>query len=278
MRTFTVFLVVLLLLVSLPGNAGEQLITFWNTFGTGQPKKAVDDLVVRFNEEHKGTWRVELLDVMAMEQKILTATAGGVAPDIALFDRFRIATFAERGAFRDIKDIYPKMGLKPGDFFDPCFQECVYKNGVYALAFNTDVRVLFYNRKIFREAGLNPDRPPKNWKELRTFAEKLTVWDQNKYLRRMGFSPIHGNSWLYLYGWQKGGSFVRDEGRKITFTDPKIVEALQWMKDMCEYYGIEELDRAICHRIRVRGVLSLPLREVRHGLPGGVSFEHDPAA
>ena len=243
MRTFPVFLVVLLLLVSLPGNAGEQLITFWNTFGTGPPKKAVDDLVVRFNEQNKGTWRVELLDVMAMEQKILTATAGGVAPDIALFDRFRIAAFAERGAFRDIKNLYPRMDLKPEDFFPPCFQECVYKNGVYALAFNTDVRVLFYNRKLFREAGLDPDRPPKNWTELRQYAEKLTVWDEKKYLRRMGFSPIHGNSWLYLYGWQKGGSFVRDEGKKITFTDPKIVAALQWMKDICDFYGIEEMDR-----------------------------------
>lgn len=233
----------LLLLVSFSLSAQEQVITFWNLFGVGEPKAAVDDLVKMFNEQYKGTWKVQMLDVMMMEQKILTATAGDVAPDIALFDRFRVATFAERGAFRNIKDQFPNLELKPEDFFVPCYKECVYEDGIYGLPFNTDVRVLFYNRKIFRENGLDPDRPPKNWKELKEYAEKLTVRDENKRLKRVGFSPIHGNSWLYLYAWQKGGEFVSDGGRKMTFTDPKIVEALQWMDEVCDIYGIKELDR-----------------------------------
>jgi len=245
-KAFLIFIAILILVffsLNLPLFAKEQVISFWNTFGTGLPKEAVDGLVDQFNRQNKGKFRVQMFDVMMMEQKILTATAGNVAPDIALFDRFRIATFAERGAFRNIKEIYPRLGLKPEDFFDPCFKECVYKEGIYALPFNTDVRVLFYNRKIFRENGLDPDRPPKNWKELKQYAEKLTLRDENGRLKRIGFSPVHGNSWLYLYGWQKGGKFVGSGGKKITFTDPKIVDALQWMVNVCDIYGIKEMDR-----------------------------------
>ena len=70
-------------------------ITFWNIFTAGGPGDAIKTLVKEFNETHPRI-RVKILDIPQIEQKLLTATAGGVPPDVAIFDRFRVASYAAR--------------------------------------------------------------------------------------------------------------------------------------------------------------------------------------
>ncbi len=69
------------------------------------------------------------------------------------------------------------------------------------------------------------------------YALKLSRWDDEGRIRRVGFEPQHGNAWLYLYGWANGGRFLSDDGRTCTLNEPRIVEALQWSTDVFDAYG-----------------------------------------
>jgi multiple sugar transport system permease protein len=69
------------------------------------------------------------------------------------------------------------------------------------------------------------------------YALRLSQWDDDGRIRRVGFEPQHGNAWLYLYGWANGGEFLSDDGRTCTLNDPRIVEALQWTTDVFDAYG-----------------------------------------
>jgi len=170
-------------------------------------------------------------------QKLMTAIAGGSPPDVMLQDRFSVGGWAARGAFLPLDDLIERDHLDMDDFYPACLQEAIYKGKIYAIPYGTDCRGLYYNRELFREAGLDPDRPPETWAELLDYAVKLTKKDARNRLETIGFIPNFGNSWLYFYGWQNGGRFMSDDGRTCTLNDPKIVEALEWMTHAYDTLG-----------------------------------------
>ncbi len=231
-----------------PREEAKVVLHFWNCFFWGRPQEAIRQLVEQFNRENPDIF-VDILVVPQIEQKLFTATAGAVPPDVALFDRFRVAAYAERKAFLELEGLAAEYGIRKEDFFETCWDECVYRGRVYALPYNTDVRVLFWNRAIFREAGLDPDRPPRTWDELIEYSKKTTVRSASGSLERVGFIPFSGvpggtgNTWLYLYGWQAGGEFATPDGARATLNDPRIVAALQWVVSFSDWYGIQNLQK-----------------------------------
>jgi ABC-type sugar transport system permease subunit/ABC-type glycerol-3-phosphate transport system substrate-binding protein len=95
--------------------------------------------------------------------------------------------------------------------------ESPYANRALSLIDGTDERI-----KVF---------------DQNSYALKLSRWDDDGRLRRVGFEPQHGNAWLYLYGWANGGQFLSEDGLTCTLDDPRIVEALQWTTDIFDAYG-----------------------------------------
>jgi ABC-type sugar transport system permease subunit/ABC-type glycerol-3-phosphate transport system substrate-binding protein len=168
-------------------------------------------------------------------QKLLCAIAGGRPPDAVYQDRFTIGEWASRGAFMPLDDFLRRSDApRPEQYYAPCWAECVYQGRVYAIPADTDVRVLYYNAKLLRDAGyVDADsgevKLPQSWDELRRMAVDLSRRDaQNRYCQ-VGFIPNFGNAWLYLYSFLNGGSFLSPDGRTCTLSAPANVEALQWM-------------------------------------------------
>ncbi|MBI5831609.1 MAG: extracellular solute-binding protein [Armatimonadetes bacterium] len=175
-------------------------------------------------------------------QKLMTSIVGGVPPDVINQDRFTIGDWASRDAFRPLDDFLAKEqgqpdGITEADFYPAAWREACYQGKVYAVPTGIDDRMLFYNRALFREVGLDPDRPPRTWDELRDYAKRLTKLGTDNTYQRIGFIPNFGNSWLYLYSWQNGGEFMSEDGRKCTLDNPHTVGALTFMKDIYEALG-----------------------------------------
>jgi multiple sugar transport system permease protein len=70
-----------------------------------------------------------------------------------------------------------------------------------------------------------------------SYAVKLTVRNESGRIASIGFIPNYGNSWLYLYGWLNGGEFMSQDGKKVTLTNPRIVEALEYMVKVYDALG-----------------------------------------
>jgi multiple sugar transport system permease protein len=180
----------------------------------------------------------------------MTAVVGKKPPDVINQDRFTIGDWASRSTFRALDDLIERdlkrndpYAVRKEDYYPACWAEATYKGEVFAIPNSTDDRVLFYNRKLFRQAGLDPNRPPTTWDELLAYAKKLTAFNRDGSFKVAGFIPNYGNSWLYLYSWTNGGEFMDKSGRKCTMDNRYSVEALKFMVGVYDALkGAERLD------------------------------------
>jgi multiple sugar transport system permease protein len=138
-------------------------------------------------------------------------------------------------------------GIHEQEFYPACWQEGSWNGVIYTVPLNTDSRALFYNEDMLIRAGYVDDRgrarPPRDWDELREYATRLTERDAEGNIQVLGFAPNWGNSWLYLYGWQNGGTFMSADGRTCTLAEPAIVDALRYITGVYDDLGgVEKVD------------------------------------
>ena len=161
--------------------------------------------------------------------KLLAAIAAGNPPDITLLDRFMVSQFAARGALSPLDAYIKEDGFDINEFEGYTVDEVTFNGSIWAFPTFTDTRILYWNKDAFREAGLDPEKPPKTWDELLEYSKKLTKFGDDGKIEKIGFIPNYGNSWLYLYGFQNGGRFLSDDGKTAMLNQPEIVTALDFM-------------------------------------------------
>lgn len=226
-------------------------ITIWGIAIT--PDEKGNDLLVRQFERDNPDIKVNLLGMGAgamNPQKLMTAIVGGAPPDVIMQDRFTISDWASRGAFRSMDDLIARdknidpYCPTPEQYYPAAWNEAIYEGKVYGIPYAADNRILYYNTKVFaenadalRKAGLDPNRPPQTWSETLAYSKVLTQFNKDGTIKRAGFIPNEGNSWLYMFAFQNDAEFMSPDGKKCTLNSPAAVEALQFMKDGYEILG-----------------------------------------
>ena len=174
-------------------------------------------------------------------QKLMTSIVGGVPPDVINQDRFTVGDWASRGTFQPLDDFLKEESgpdsVQASNYYPAAWNEALYEGKVYAIPSGIDDRMLMYNRKIFQEAGLDPNKPPRTWEELAEYSVKLTKKNTDGTIGRIGFIPNFGNSWFYLYSWQNGGEFLSPDGKSCTLFSAQNAEALTYMKKVYDSLG-----------------------------------------
>lgn len=224
--------------------AGKVRIVVWGLNDT--VPGGIREMVREFNRTHKDIEIVCQMQVQGSNvgsspevfQKLMTAIAAGTAPDVATLDRLAVGGWAARGALENLDKLIANDKFPFNKYYKATREEAMYEGSVYALPYDTDLRVMFYNREMFRKAGLNPDEPPKTWTELVQYSKKLTVSDARGRFKQLGLYPICGNpAWLFLYALQNGTNMLSPDGRKATLDDPRFVEALEWVVKFYDELG-----------------------------------------
>ena len=169
--------------------------------------------------------------------KALTAMKGGDTPEMAILLAADIITLTDENAVVAIDDLIKSDADKAwlGGFY-PGFMENAKLGGkTYAIPFQRSTPVLYWNKDMFKEAGLDPEKGPANWQEMMDFAKKLTKKDASGNVTQWGVQvPTDGNtSWLFTgLTTANGVRLVDPEGKKTNFADPKVVESLQYLIDL----------------------------------------------
>ncbi len=260
----TGILLVILVFTSSGCGGGESDVTtirFWHSF-VATTRPALDQLIERFEEEHPGI-RVDAQYVPTgdgLVHKLVSAVQSGTAPDISWVHADFLGRLVQADA------IYPMHHFIDGengldademeDFLPGLLQTAAWRDTLYGLPMEATLLALVYNRDHFVDAGLDPDRPPRTWDELRTYTERLTrdVNGDGK-IDRYGFYvpvfPASGplNIWMNLqwsaFLWQAGGDVVDEEQRRVLFDGEAGVRALEYWKDL--FYMMGQPANSITH-------------------------------
>jgi len=221
---------------------GKTKIVFWHNWATGPSGESMNKSVEEFNKSQDKIV-VEPLFVAtdagdSITSKLLTAVAAGNPPDVMLASRYGIAEYMD--AVTILNDLAERDNINADMFYEWAWEEANYDGQLLGLPYDGTARALFYNKDHFKEAGLDPEKPPLTISELEEYAKKLTMRENGK-ITRFGFIPWYGEGWLYTWGWAFGGEFYDETTGKVTANHPKIVEALTWMTSFAEQFGIENV-------------------------------------
>lgn len=217
---------------------GRLVISYWEKW-TNFEGDAMRAAVDEFNRRQDKIW-VDYLSISGVNTKTLMATAAGIPPDVAGIWDSDVAPFADARAIRILDEDCALAGIKKENYIPAYWAVCDYAGHVYAMPTTPASTALHWNRRIFKEAGLDPDRPPKTIEELSAFSDKITKKGADGKLTVAGFFPAEPGWWNWGWGCVFGGR-LWDGKDKITSNCPENVRALVWVQSFSKKYGPTEL-------------------------------------
>ncbi|MFD0695040.1 ABC transporter substrate-binding protein [Paenibacillus sp. GCM10027628] len=214
-------------------NDGKVKVTFWHAM-SGDLGKHVQTIVDKYNASQNKV-QVEAVFQGSYEEaltKLKSVGSTSEAPTVVQVNEIGTKYMIDSGFIQPVQDFIDKekydiSQLQPGILG-------YYQVGgkLYSLPFNASNPVLFYNIDKFKEAGLDPEHPPKTFSEIRDAAKKLSKGDEK------GFS-------ILIYSWfieqllaNQGADFV-DQGNgrqgtpgKTLINGPEGMAIFKWLDDM----------------------------------------------
>jgi len=224
-------------------------LTLWHAYSSSTGK-AFEALVADFNATHPNITIQPSYggDLWTMRDKLLTAIAGNAAPDVCQIDQFWCAELADAKAIVKMADLIAKdPKFDKADLYDKALETGTYKGELWTMPFSFSNIVLYYNKALFKAAGLNPDKPPQTWDELVEYGKKLTVDTNNDGTPdQWGLSLVlkadTGCVYYWLASlWQAGGKLFSDDYTKSRFNEAPGVEAMQYWIDLVHKHKIMPL-------------------------------------
>jgi multiple sugar transport system substrate-binding protein len=213
-------------------------IDFWHFWSSPQRRTAIKRVIALCQKELPN---IKVNDTPKPFSDIYTANTAAVAagsgmPDVIVEDRPKLPNAAANNIEQSLQQYAQRDGIDGSQFWPFTWQQTLYKDEPYGIPFETDVRVLYWNKNAFEEAGLDPNKPPKTWAELEEYANKLDKKNPDGSYARIGFSPLIGNIGPEIWGYTNDVQWVTEDG-KPSINDPKAVETVEWIKKWIDRYG-----------------------------------------
>jgi multiple sugar transport system substrate-binding protein len=154
------------------GVGATGTVHFWARQATDGPAKA---LVAAFNATHKNLKIVlHLTPPNDDTSQLATAIRAGSVPDVVGLNDIDVPSFARENALMNITQYVNalpyKSSLSPGHL-----QLATVGSKYYGVPYLADLSVLWYNKTLFKEAGLNPNDPPTSYAQIVSDAEKINA-------------------------------------------------------------------------------------------------------
>lgn len=217
-------------------------ISFYFPIAVGGPvAKTIASLVADFEKEHP---QIKVTPVYTGTYKdsitrALTAHKSGAPPDFAVLFAADIYTLIDADAIVPFNDLASEAGNHAwlNSFYPALMANSRAAGKTWGVPFQRSTILLYWNKKLFREAGLDPDKPPANWKEMTAFAQRLTQRDAAGKATRWGLQiPSSGFPYWLFQGLvtANGARLMNPSGTQTMFDQPAAVEALQYWVDLAQ--------------------------------------------
>ncbi|MDX1935182.1 MAG: ABC transporter substrate-binding protein [Capsulimonadales bacterium] len=213
---------------------GKVRLRVWSMWG-GDEEKVFRRVLDEYNRTHPHVYLENLGSVD--DNKTVRALVAGAPPDLfTIADPSNLGALAANDALLPLDDLFRDSGLSTDAFTRASLSQCRFRGKLYAMPYLVDCIVLLYNKQSFRDAGLDPERPPRTLEEMVEYCRKLTVRGPDGRLKRIGLRPPEAINLLAIYG----GRYFDPETGTITATDPRHIEAVAMYQRLMEAQGGNE--------------------------------------
>jgi multiple sugar transport system substrate-binding protein len=205
-----------------PGTAedGKTVVRYMNFSANDGHEKDLDAIVAAFEKENGDIdVRVETVPYADYFTKLQTAVAGGTAPDTFELNYENFVTYAKNGSLAELS------GVDKGAYQKALVDAYSSDGKQYGLPESFSNVVLFYNKTLFEQKGVELPTADWTWADEQAAAAKLTdkkagVWGD--------YQPVTYNEFYKALA-QTGGEFLSADGKKATFDSPEGVKAANWL-------------------------------------------------
>jgi multiple sugar transport system substrate-binding protein len=184
-------------------------------------------LITGFNEQYPDiTVNVEILPWGGRREKMLTAYAGGEAPDIAYVNIDTMSLFGTNGVLLPLDDVVSQEAwddlaerLVPGLVWEG--ERLMYPCQIYF--YNR-----LYNKRLFEEIGQDVDSPPETWDDMFALGEKVKA--KNYFLTDL--NTMAWDTEMITTLWQAGGRLFNDDFTKVQLDTEAAYDTWKYEADM----------------------------------------------
>jgi len=219
------------------------VIDFWHAFGGGR-KLLIERMVADYNYTHPGTFvRVEFKGSYrdTLNAAILAAQQGN-APHIVQIFEIGSQLALDTGIFAPLEDAAQNSPVwQPEDYIEGVANYYNIDGKFNSMPWNSSNPILYYNKDMFREAGLDPEAPPETFEEMLDACDKIVSSGTAKNCISW---PLH--SWLFEEWMANQGAELANNGNgrddratEVYLTGDAAKTIVNWWKEMNDkgYYA-----------------------------------------
>jgi multiple sugar transport system substrate-binding protein len=214
-----------------PAIAQTQEVVWWAP-NWGQAR--AEELVRRFQADNPAI-RVKLEITVAdgLQNRALAALRSGSPPELMEIQSGWNVPYAATGGLMALDEVVTANNIALTDFLPAPLSTARYDNKLMGIPYRCEAHGLIYNKGAFRDAGLDPERPPQTWDEQVDYAKRLTRrTSAGQQVYGMGICGGGEVSNMMFRSvpmiWMNGGGVISDDLRRAIVNQPAAVEAVDF--------------------------------------------------
>ncbi|MFW6306508.1 MAG: ABC transporter substrate-binding protein [Bacillota bacterium] len=217
--------------------AGETIeLSLYYPQAVGGPiTKLINEMTEDFHKDNpniivKPVYTGSYADTMVKSQ---TAFKANNPPDMAILSSTELFALLDMDMIIPLDNLFSKEYIN--DFYYGFLENGQTGGKTYSIPFQRSTQIVYYNKDAFKEVGLDPSTPPKNWDEVVEFGKKLT--NEERWGLQIPSSAY--TAWMFQgFALQNGKNLMSSDGKHVFFDTAENVEALKYWIDLSKKHEI----------------------------------------
>ncbi len=222
-----------------PAAAETELTMYYPIAVGGALTEVVDGLVARFEEQNPD---ISVNAIYAGNYddtriKALAALDSGEPAQLAVMFSIDAYDLIEQDLIVPFEDVIETEAEQEwlNSFYPALMANGEIEGQTWGVPFQRSTIVAYYNKDMFRDAGLDPEKAPETWDEMVEMGKALTTEDHHGLMIPSTGYPY----WMFqALAIQNGKELMSDDGTTTYFDDPAVVETLEFWKSLSTEHGI----------------------------------------
>lgn len=203
-------------------------IEFWFGLGSEAGKK-MEEIVQNFNDSQDDVIVKPVSQASYTEtfEKLQAAIAADNAPGVFITELSILNDLANKEVIASLDEFTANdSNYVEEDFLDVFIEPAKVNDSLYGIPGYGTTQVMYYNKDIYEEAGIDPEKAFASWENLADAAKEL----QDKGLVNYGHLPMWGSGNLIDIALSNGGKFLNDDGTEVLIDSPEWIEAWEFIR------------------------------------------------